>query len=70
MRVWNRRYTYVYDTYLEMGVSPEEAHTRTHLSYSAYLGLLSLERQLPGRRFSSEEREAYLRHLQRVFVPD
>ena len=69
-RVATRRMHHIQIAFAEIGFASEEASHRARLTYSTYLGFLQLQRQHQAPNLSSEEFEAYLRHVISTLIPD
>jgi AcrR family transcriptional regulator len=68
-RTRDRRMRYLEGEFREMGLPAAKARDSALLAYSAYIGLLSLEWQLPARSLSREEWERYLRYVAERLLP-
>ena len=68
-RTRDRRMRYLEGEFRELGLSAAEARDSALLAYSAYVGLLSLEWQLPARSLSREDWERYLRYVAARLLP-
>ena len=69
-RVSERRVDYLEECYGALGFSPEEARHRALLAYTAYVGMLRLVREAPGRLPRGEDYRAYRRYLISALVPE
>jgi AcrR family transcriptional regulator len=68
-RTRDRRIRYLEGEFREMGLPAPEARDSALLAYSAYIGLLSLEWQLPARSLGQEDWERYLRYVADRLLP-
>ena len=68
-RTRDRRIRYLEREFGEMGLGPADSRDSALLAYSAYIGLLSLEWQLPARSLSREDWERYLRYVAGRLLP-
>jgi AcrR family transcriptional regulator len=55
-------------TYSQLGFSRQRADDRARLSYAAYLGLLQMAREAPGRRLGEPELASFMTEVRSVLI--
>ncbi len=68
-RISRRRLEWVTDSFRRAGFDADTARYRARLVYSAYIGFLQLNLQLPQDRPPKEEYEAYVAHMMATLIP-
>jgi AcrR family transcriptional regulator len=68
-RTRDRRLRYLEHQFEEMGVRAAPARHAAFLAYSAYMGLISLEWQMPGRGLPRGEWTRYVRYIEERLLP-
>jgi len=68
-RVSRRRLEWLSDSFRRAGFAIDAARHRARLLYSAYVGFLQLNLQLPQDRPPPEEYDAYVEHLMATLIP-
>lgn len=68
-RVSERRLEYLTASFREVGFERAQAQHRARLAYSAYVGFLQLQVQLPQSRLDHETYEQYIGHVMATLIP-
>lgn len=67
--VAKRRLNDLTQAYCDLGLDPDTARQRAQLSFSAYLGFMTLLRHLPHDSMTAEAYEQYFEHVAATLVP-
>ncbi|NLC61675.1 MAG: TetR/AcrR family transcriptional regulator [Gammaproteobacteria bacterium] len=68
-RVSERRLEYLTASFRQVGFDRPQAQHRARLAYSAYVGFLQLQMQLPQSRLDHETYEQYIGHVMETLIP-
>src|SRR5690606_34372410 len=68
-RVSERRLEYLTASFRQVGFERAQAQHRARLAYSAYVGFLQLQMQLPQSRLDHETYEQYIGHVMETLIP-
>jgi AcrR family transcriptional regulator len=67
-RVNGARVDRLADSFRELGLSEQAAAHRARMAYAAYVGLLQMSREAPGKHMSEKELDRFLAELRRVLI--